>query len=160
MTQDALRELVTLREKATPGPWRPSIGKVGVGALAAEHRSLLLASIHGDGLVADMAFATSHADAAFIAAAGSFDFAALASAHAADSLDAAWQEAEAALPEGWSFWQMTEYSPEDGQSRRVSARVRLANVIDRRGNVPEISVSGPTLALALTALAAALRARP
>lgn len=61
-------ELRALSTAATPGPWRASIGRVGVGALSAERRSLLLASIHADGH-RDTAFAESHNDAAFIVAA-------------------------------------------------------------------------------------------
>ncbi len=74
---------------------------------------------------------------------------------AADSLQAAGDAAGAALPEGWSFWQMTGY-PAGDRPARVFARARLANVIFRDGSVPEVSGDGPTPAAALRALAAAL----
>lgn len=70
-----------------------------------------------------------------------------------DSIDAAWAEAEAALPEGWmgpSFAEQTEGTWRAYVSRRPTAR--------RREAPPEIvTVVGPTPAAALRALAAKLR---
>jgi hypothetical protein len=83
--------------------------------------------------------------------------AAASTPQAVDGLDAAWAEAEAALPKGWSFWEVTGYSPDEDQPEvRVFARVRTANTIDRKGNVPEVFASASTPAAALRALAARL----
>ena len=70
-----------------------------------------------------------------------------------DSLDAAWAEAEAALPEGWlvmnlnRWWEETS-SPANGWWGAVASKA---------GNGQALVGSGPTPAAALRALAAKLR---
>jgi len=69
-------------------------------------------------------------------------------------LDAAWKEEEAALPEGWVFWQATGYHEgHGGEPARWYARARLNHSFEI-GN--EASGSGPTITAALLALAARL----
>jgi hypothetical protein len=68
-----------------------------------------------------------------------------------DSLDAAWAEAEAALPEGWMGPSLAEQT--EGNWRAYSAR--------RHSSPPEIITTvGPTPAAALRALAVKLRSLP
>ena len=71
----------------------------------------------------------------------------------ADSLDAAWQEAEAALPEGWEIW-LHPYVLGDGYAAkgRLHGLWYMAN-----GPGPAVEASGPTPAAALRALAQKLR---
>lgn len=74
----------------------------------------------------------------------------------ADSLVEVWKAVEAALPAGWSFWQVTAYAPDEERPASVYARVRTANTIDGHGNVPEVSGSAATLEEALRILRAVL----
>lgn len=74
-------------------------------------------------------------------------------ARAEGELDAAWAEAEAALPEGWQTWLRPGLFTDGWEaSGRVKGIWRLAD-----GPVPETTAAGPTPAAALRALAAALR---
>ena len=98
-------ELRRLSDAATPGPWRASIGRVGVGALSAERQSLLLASVHADGH-RDTAFAESHDDAAFIVAAVNYVRATLSGSTApldVELMTRAMERAMAAVDDEWTI---------------------------------------------------------
>ena len=72
---------------------------------------------------------------------------------AADSLDAAWQEAEAALPEGWGMQLIR------GANVQTGERTPDYRAISFSGTMPVTDGYGPTPAVALRALAARLRER-
>lgn len=74
--------------------------------------------------------------------------------HLPDSLDAAWAEAEAALPEGWAFdLSRAVRPPAEGAAPTYYATVSRPWTT----GAIEFQVSGPTPAAALRALAAKLR---
>lgn len=75
-------------------------------------------------------------------------------ATAPDSLDAAWAEAEAALPEGVAFTLTRAATPSDG---RPTAYYATADPIYSSAIRSKMQISGPTPAAALRALAARLR---
>jgi hypothetical protein len=84
---------------------------------------------------------------------------------APDSLDAAWAEAEAALPEGWWLHALDAWSFDDMAWRVEAASAGHQEPSDSwaryhavRG--PSVATYGPTPAAALRALAAKLRSLP
>lgn len=95
---------------------------------------------------------------------------------AVDSLDAAWAEAEAALPEGWRFVELSNCLTDPGEPEQDGWRVcwlafaapapltilsAMEGIYDDGLNDyrEHVEGSGPTPAAALRALAAALRER-
>jgi len=78
-----------------------------------------------------------------------------ADAALADSLDAAWAEAEAALPDGWAILGLDHTAMMD-QRWRAEAQSRIGPVV-AWNRVRTVSAEGLTPAAALRALAAKLR---
>lgn len=77
--------------------------------------------------------------------------------HSPDSLDAAWAEAEAALPEGWAMLQLHHTAMMD-QRWQAEAQSRIGPVV-AWNRVRTVIAEGLTPAAALRALTAKLRER-